>query len=278
MGLKNTRFYRFVSRAFARMREERIDLYSAHAAFFLVISMIPLLMLLITLFQIFFPATEETLTVEVLGALPESFRNFFQIILSELFSKKTVPIISVSALILLWSASRGVLSVMRGLRHIYRAKSLQFYRERVRALVYTVALVLTLLFALVVLVFGDTVLNFILSNVPWLEGSSALIIAAKFLVSALLISLFSILIYTSMAPKPYNTLRVQFPGALFTAAGWILFSTGFSLYINNFSNYSYIYGSLAAIILLMLWLYICMWLLFLGAVINSILYRRKNGN
>ena len=66
------------------------------------------------------------------------------------------------------------------------------------------------------------------------------------------------------------------PGALFTGAGWILFSYIFSVYINNFSNYSRIYGSLTAIVLLMLWLYSCMTILLYGAEVNMEIIRHKN--
>ena len=219
MKLKETRLYKLITGASARMHEEHIDLYSAHAAFFLFISLIPLLMLLLSLFRVLFPHAEETLTVEVLSVLPEGFRSFFEVILNELFTKQTIPIVSISALLMLWSASRGVLSVMRGLRDVYRGAKLPLYRERLLALLYTVALIITLLFILVVLVFGDAVFTLIFSALPGLNDSSTIIIVSKFLLSAVLITLFSLLLYTAMAPKPYNTLKVQFPGALFTAAG-----------------------------------------------------------
>ena len=63
----------------------------------------------------------------------------------------------------------------------------------------------------------------------------------------------------------------QLPGAIFAAVCWLLFSFGFSLYFSNFSNFSYMYGSLAAIVLLMFWLYFCICILFIGAEINDFL-------
>ena len=64
------------------------------------------------------------------------------------------------------------------------------------------------------------------------------------------------------------------PGAMIASVGWIAYSVLFAFYIDNFSNYAPLYGSLTAVILLMLWLYSCMYILFLGAEIN-LYYIRK---
>ena len=67
----------------------------------------------------------------------------------------------------------------------------------------------------------------------------------------------------------------HFPGAVFASVGWTMFSYGYSLYITNFPSASYIYGSLAAVCLIMLWLYFCMIILLLGAEVNKI-FAEKN--
>lgn len=262
-------------RFWRRIQKDRVSLYAAQSSFFLIISFVPLLMLLVTLIQFILPITEAELLQAVLVYLPEGTQDFVSNLVRDLFSKQAVSIISLSSLFLLWSASRGIHSVTQGLRHIFCVPQKIYYKERLRSLLYTLALILTVLFALVVLVFGNTLWSLLERAFPILANAGGLVSLAKYLVSALLITLFALLIYCATAQKPYSAVRTQFPGALFTAAGWILFSTGFSIYISNFANYSYIYGSLTAIILLMLWLYICMWLLFLGAEVNLILYRRK---
>ena len=260
------------------VRQEKLGLYAAQTSFFLIISFVPLFMLLITLLQFILPITQDDLLNTVLPYLPENMEGFFSGIIGELFSKQTVSIISISSLMLLWSASRGIHSVTQGIRHIFRAPKTLYYRERLRALIYTVALVLTLLFALIVLVFGNSLWALLESNLPALKDASALVMLSKFAVSTLLITLFALLLYCATVPRGVSAARLQIPGALFAAAGWILFSTGFSIYITNFSNYSYVYGSLTAVILLMLWLYFCMWLLFLGAQLNKFLIDRREKN
>jgi membrane protein len=69
----------------------------------------------------------------------------------------------------------------------------------------------------------------------------------------------------------------QIPGAVITSAGWVSFSILFSFFVDNFSNYANIYGSLTAIIVLMLWMYICMYIMFIGAELNCILASKIYG-
>ena len=84
-------------------------------------------------------------------------------------------------------------------------------------------------------------------------------------------------IYTYV-PDRKLTLKSQIPGAVFATAGWIVFSLVFSLYFRLFGNrnFSYMYGSLTAMVLLMLWLYGCICLLFFGAEINWFHERRTH--
>ena len=65
-------------------------------------------------------------------------------------------------------------------------------------------------------------------------------------------------------PRRQVSWKNAFWGAAFAAAGWVLFSTFFSIFVENFSNYATIYGSLAAIVILMMWLFICMYILLIG--------------
>ena len=70
--------------------------------------------------------------------------------------------------------------------------------------------------------------------------------------------------------------RHHFLGAAFSAVGWLVYSWIFSLYIEHFANYSLIYGGLAAIVVFMLWLYMCMQILLIGAEINAYLSGTKH--
>ena len=85
-------------------------------------------------------------------------------------------------------------------------------------------------------------------------------------------------IYTFVPEKRLKAAK-QIPGALFSALGWMIFSLGFSIYFNRIGGrgYSYMYGSLAAIVILLLWLYFCMCILFMGAELNWFFVRLCGG-
>ena len=93
---------------------------------------------------------------------------------------------------------------------------------------------------------------------------------------AITLFLFAFVLLYTIVPSSKQNPWQQLPGALFAAICWLLFSFGFSLYFSNFSNYSYMYGSLAAVVLLMLWLYFCICILFIGAEINTLLSKNES--
>ena len=78
----------------------------------------------------------------------------------------------------------------------------------------------------------------------------------------------------SVAPNVKTKIKSVFPGALFTSIIWLLGSFGFGWYLSNFGNYSKTYGSLAGIIILLLWLYITCFIIIIGAEINAIIHQR----
>ena len=102
---------------------------------------------------------------------------------------------------------------------------------------------------------------------PNLPDIFSLLYSLRMLIFFVALTLLFTTAYKFLSADKYK-LRRHIPGAVFAAVGWIAFSWAYSIYIANFSNISYIYGSLAALILLMLWLYFCMTILLLGAQLN----------
>ena len=92
----------------------------------------------------------------------------------------------------------------------------------------------------------------------------------------LAILLFFFLIMYIVLPNRKTSLIYELPGAILSSLGWIGFSYGFAFYIDNMANFSYVYGSLTAIVLLLLWVYFCMYILFIGAEVNYFLYNYIN--
>ncbi len=247
----------------------RIRVYAAQASFFITISALPFLILILTLAGLLIPREGGMIKEAILNRVPEEFSALVTLLLDEVSAKSNMQLISVSAVALLWSASRGIRGIGAGIRNVYGGKGekwLPVYAAR--AVLYTLIYLLTVIMTLVIWVFGDLILSYTTSETAYVflrllnSGAFLIILSAVF----------------ALTYKGYAGRKVKFfsqlTGAFFSAIGWFLYSRFFEFYIENYANYSYIYGSLTSLIVVMLWLYACMEILLVGAGINTFLENR----
>ena len=257
-----------------QISKDRVSVYAAQAAFFIIISAVPLVMLILSLLQFIMPMTQSQLSKLAMDVIPLSMRSYVVRIIDELYTQTSVPLISITALSSLWAASRSIYALTRGLNEVYKTSETRNYFElRVGAIFYTLMLIILLIFSLLILVFGNKIQLLIENAVPFLAEFSAYLISIRTLLSISLMTFCFALMY-KILPNTKSHFRNQLPGALFASLGWLIFSLVYSIYIDNFSNFSYTYGSLAAIVFMMLWLYSCMNILLIGAEINIWLFDR----
>ena len=263
-------------RVIRTVNRDRVFVYAGQAAMMILISLFPFIMLLSSLAQYVLPWSEEELH-EILQSLElgQQGLGFLSELADELFHPPTVSVVSITAVTALWSASRGINAVRWGIRTMYRTPYRHgFLYHTAISLLYTVAMFAMLLVLLTLVVFGQQLLELIRTHFAWLAAPLGFVLQFRTLILLLSLTLFFMLLYRVL-PSQKLSFKAQLPGALFAAVGWLLFSFAFSLYIDNFANYSFIYGSLTAVVLLLLWLYACMVILLLGAEINAYLLRRR---
>jgi membrane protein len=145
-----------------------------------------------------------------------------------------------------------------------------YFLVRIKAAIYTFLFAILLIILLVIFVFGNQLYIWIVDKFPVLADFALLIISIRTIVGLCILILFFLLLYTVIPNRKTKLIR-ELPGAILCAAGWMVFSYLFSFYIDNMSNFSYTYGSIAAIVLCMLWLYACMYMMYVGAEVNSVL-------
>jgi membrane protein len=250
------------------LERRRIRVYAAQASFFMTISALPMLILILSLAGMILPLGGGV-RERLLSALPTELNALAETVLGEVEAKANLSVLSVSAVTLLWSASRGVRGIGAGIRNVCDGKrSPDPVAYHARYLLYTLLYIAAVLLSLVIWVFGDTIAARAAPGGPTrllrLLNSSAFLI--------LLVTVF-LLTFRGMAGIPVK-LFSQLPGAVFAAFGWLLYSRFFEFYIEHYANYSYIYGSLTSLIIVMLWLYACMELLLIGAGLNMLIARR----
>ena len=137
---------------------------------------------------------------------------------------------------------------------------------------YTFAFLLVLLLTLVLGVFGEALLASLPPATGGLGWFLSEVVDFRFLLMLLLqTGLFSAMFM--VLPNRKNKLSESFPGAVLAAVGWLIFTRLFSYYVEHFSNYSNLYGSVYALALSMLWLYFCLSIVFYGGALNRMLMK-----
>ena len=247
-----------------------VDTFSSQAAFFIVIAFFPFLMLVMTLIQ-FLPVSQKELKDVLFSFIPAEMGNYVRTLMTEIHQEASGTLVSITALSTLWSASSGVYALMRGINAVYRYPETRSYvKLKASSVVYTVFFIIIIIATMGIFVFGDVVNERIQEQFPLLSGTAAIVISLRAVVGMVVLFCFSLVMYM-IVPNRRTRVRDEFIGAIVSAVGWMGFSYAFSFYISNFANYSKFYGGITAIVLLMLWIYFCMYIMLLGAQINVFL-------
>lgn len=246
-----------------RINRDRIDSTAAHSSFFLIISFLPFIALLLTLMQRIHFSSGMSIIEAAINLFPESVAGFVKDLFpSPLESSGVLPVAIIMAL---WSSSMGMVAVIKGLDHIYEVQETRSYVNlRLMALLYVLLFAVVIIVTAALLVFGSTIYNYLLQrSSPFF---AKLLINFKSLVGFVLLLGFFLLMFTFLPLRRVKLIH-NLAGAAFGAGGWVLFSFFFSLFVENFSNFS-IYGGLATLVILMYWLFFCVYIMFLGAEVS----------
>ncbi len=261
------RVYLIIKEIMDQMNKAFVSVFSAQAAFFLILSFFPFIMFLLTLIQ-YLPLTESMIMRIFNTFMPKAINSTVILIISEVYEKGTRAITSVTAITALWSASKGFLGLVRGLNSVYRIKETRnYFKLRLISALYTLVFTILIIITLVILVFGNQIYQWFINYYPELADIALVIISARAITALTILTLFFLLMFIFIPNRKTRILH-ELPGAIIAAAGWLVFSFGYSYYIDNMAGFSSTYGSLTAIVLLMLWVYFCMYILFVGAEIN----------
>lgn len=266
-----TNFYLFINSFFTKIGKDKVYNYSAASAFFLILSIFPFLILIMTVIQ-YTPLTKEFLVDRLEFLLPDPIFPLIKQIIEEIYSTTYgAAIISISAIGGIWSASKGVMSIIRGINTCFNVEDRRsWFYTRLLSCLYTVIAIIVLIFTLILLVFGATIYSSLQNQSS--ELSSFLnvvlfIVRRRFIIGLILLTLIFMLIY-KVFPVKKNKFFQMFPGAVLAALGWIGLSEVLSIYVKAFPNFTVTYGSLTSFIVLMLYLYFGMYILFFCAEIN----------
>ncbi len=248
--------------------------HAATAGYFIVLSVFPALVLLLSILR-YTPLDATDLMSVLEGLLPSALIPAAERLIISTYAHTSGTMVSISAVGALWSASRGVYAVLTGLNNIYDVEENRSYlHTRFISVLYTFGLLIVLILTLVLNVFGEGIMDLLQnSGNALLQFLGNVVDLRFFLLLFLQTGLFTAIFM--VLPNRKNRFSDSLPGAVLTSLGWLVFTQLFSIYVENFQNYSNIYGSVYAIALSMLWLYCCLSILFYGGALNQILMERE---
>jgi membrane protein len=249
-----------------QMSRQNIAAYAASAAFFIFMALIPLLMLTCSVLR-YTSLTEHTLVLFIESFIPPGNTDSVERLIREVY-RSSSGIMAVSLIMMLWSASAAILAIIRGLNSIYGLEDRRnYFTVRGVACVHTVFFLGAVVILMFMLMYGKTIALAVMNRYPDTAGlfGSFLLHARYFVAAGILTVLFNI--FYAVLPAQKQNYRAQMPGAIFSSAVWSVSSWVFSFCVTDFGTYS-MYGSLAAIVISMFYMYMMMYIIFVGAHIN----------
>lgn len=254
---------------------KKITLYAAQASFFLLLSLIPFLIALLNVIQFFTPDMMDTI-YRTLEQIPyKETSHLLSYLVNQLALYSNGALISFTLVSALWSSSKSVYAIEYALNDIYESQhTFGFILSRLVSFFYMIFFIIVLLITMVVLMFGRSIQKLFKLRAPGIYQITHIVLRFRLLAIVPILIFFFMCLYT-FYPGRNLKFKEQFWGAVFSATVWVIFSRGYEFYIQHITSYSRIYGSMGAVVLLMLWLYFCICIVLLGAELNS--YLKKGG-
>lgn len=257
---------------------------AAQAAFFILLSFVPLISLILAI-TTYLPFTKGDVLYILMRFIPGDLEVYVSDIINDLYSGAGKAAISISAIAMLWSASKGIMALMDGFNSMYQIRqNTVWVKNRLISIVYTIILVIVFAAVMSGYVAVSHYYKLYIKDVFAVETTlRTIFLWVRYIMGWFLFYAFILMMYVILPGgfgfpigkeekiNFWKRIRSQMPGAAFSSVAWLVISRVVIIYIDHFPTFSVMYGSLAGIVIAMLWLYFCMYSLFIGAVINYLL-------
>lgn len=258
-----------------KFNQHRVSIHAAQVAFFIIVSFFPFLMFLITLIR-YTPLSQDVLMKAAQYLIPGDLSTMVDSWLQETYQTASGTILSITVITALWAGSKGFSSISFELDSIYEvAHRRNLILRRLLSLVYTIVFTLMIIISLILLVYGNQIVQMINNFLPFLSNLKMILFVLRSGIAFMIFFVYFLCLYR-FVPNHKSRIRDELPGAGLAAFLWIAFSYLYSLYIDYHSSFSSVYGSLTYMVLLMLWMYFCIIILFTGALLNQFLREKKH--
>lgn len=256
---------------YQRIQDVHATGLAAQLAFYFLLSLFPFLIFAFTLLP-YVGITSEQVLLLVNRYAPDEAMNLIESNILAVLDKKQGGLLSFGIVATIWPASLAINNIIHVLNRAYRVtENRNFFIARVIAIILTLGVIVVIIVALLLPVFGRMIGEFVFSHLELPIGFLQLWEWFRWLISFLVI----VVVFTCMyyfAPNKRLRFKEVLIGGFVATVGWQLASYGFSFYVSNFGNYSSTYGSIGGIIVLMLWFYISALIMIIGGILNAVIH------
>lgn len=262
--------------------EDDIFSSAAQVAFYFSFAIFPLLLFLVTLLGLVLGSDNDfrsDLYYYLGRIMPISAFELVQMTMEEITANSSGGKLTIGLLIAIWSASAGVDSLRAALNRVFGFKEQRpFWLNKTVSITFTTVLTVLITAALGIVFYGWRAVSLIFSYLGMSIESPVLLVALQWIITlGLLVIVFEILYNILPCRKPFRWYWIT-PGAFVGIILWLILSFGLKTYLSYWNTYDRFYGSLGAVIILMLWLYLTSLVILIGGMINSIIEEIKNGD
>jgi membrane protein len=240
----------------------------------MILSLFPLLAFAFSVVG-FLPLDADKFLEGIMGgmneALPPPVMEIIDRFINEVINVERAAVLSTSLVLTIISASSGFSSIIRGINKTYGQKDTRgWFRRRLLSVILVFAFVAVIILAMGIMIFSENLRDFLYSNIGFSPVTSYIFGLAGYFLSIFIILAIIVMIYKVSCCKKVKILDVL-PGACVTVIFWILFSKLYSIYVSSYANYTVIYGSIASIFIMLMWLNFITAFLLIGSEINALL-------
>lgn len=276
--IKSTWFFRFIRNFIKRLKKDNISATSAQLSYYLILSVFPFIIFLLNVLS-YTPFGQQEVLSHILLNLPKDTVAVIEPIIMGVINTSSTTLLSLSLLFSLWLGSNGVKNVIAAMDSAFdtNAKRNRLLM-RFLSLIFTIILALIIVLTLMTQVFGSQILTLVRQNIGDYEWITFVYNLVQWLLPLVVMVLTFSVLYKfgpSFVKQPKPLFRHAFIGGIVATIGWGLVSNVFKLYVDNFGNFSLVYGSLTGVIALLIWLYLTSMMIMLGAEVTATLYHQK---
>jgi membrane protein len=259
-------------RLWRESQEDELFGRAAQLSYYALLALFPALIFLTALMGLF---SVQRFMPELMNylqdVLPADALSMVQRFLTQVAEGSGANILSLGGLGALWASSSGVTAIMEALNVVFDVKEDRrpFWRIRLIAILLTIGLAGFVILSLALVLYGPTIAGWIAALMGFGTAFTWTWTVLQWPIIAILMLIVVAAIYHICPDRPLKRWRWLTPGSVFAVLMWLLVSLAFKAYVDNFGDYNKVYGSIAGVIVLMLWFYWSGMVLLLGGEINA---------